>query len=146
MRIYVCLILLLAACSPNKKMVLTMSERMTNRWKGATETNVVNGVGSYQSKVNTQDGYKLRFDYSYDMVSKLEKELPLRTTATVGSRDSKGNPVLVPKNNPAPVVNNQRYNTQRIVKYMDFYFDAAQRVQQVVAEGYPDSVYYVKRK
>ncbi len=123
-----------------------MGESLSAKWKGATETNVINGIGAYHTKTNTLDGYVLRFDYSYDMVSKLSKEQPVRATASVGSRDAKGNPVLVPRNNPQTTVNNPRYNADKVVRYMDFYFDKSGKVDHVMAEGYPDSVYYIKHK
>jgi hypothetical protein len=142
-KLLILLLLSAAACSPYKKTILTMGEQMTNRFKGATEKEVLDAMGTGHTRAEQANGYLLRFDYSYNITGKLQQPnaAPTRTT------DRNGQPILVQKNSVAPPTqySNTRYNASRVNKFLEFYFDIGKRVQYVYAEGYPDSVVLVKR-
>src|SRR5476649_1181227 len=53
----------LLACSPYKKVTLTLSDRLTTRWKGTEEKLVLEAMGAYSTKIPKPDGYALRYDY-----------------------------------------------------------------------------------
>ena len=135
----------LIACSPYKKVTLSASERLTKKWKGASQENVKEVYGSYKRKIILSDGYLLSYDYSYAI--KLATA-PLQSSnfrATVSSSNS--SPMLPPSSNSY----NDHYHDQigiadSVIKRIDFVFDKSQHVNYVEAEGFPDSVYYVKRK
>lgn len=143
-KLLVLLLFTAASCSPYKKSVLTMGEQMTKRFKGATEKEVLDAMGTGHTRAEQANGYLLRFDYSYNITGKLQQPAaaPPRTT------DRNGQPILVQKNSIAPPTqySNTRYNASRVSKFLEFYFDSTKRVQYVYAEGYQDSVILVKRK
>ena len=114
-----------------------MSERMTNRWKGSTSTQVINAMGSFHSLTKTSDGLILRFDYSYPVVTLPQKENGFQVKASTQPNS------LAPRPASEYHSNEQR---DSVIKRMDFYFDKTEHLQYVVATGFPDSVYYVKRK
>jgi hypothetical protein len=139
--IFVGLVLSLSflACSPYKKVALSMSDRLTERWKGSTEGEVIKSIGSYKTKQPRPDGYIIRFDYSY----------ALATPAT----SSSGVHLGISNQPTSPMVPAEAHSTppgvggaaDSVIHRFDFYFDGSSHVQSVTATGYPDSVYYVKR-
>ncbi|HLK30752.1 MAG TPA: hypothetical protein VKT28_19400 [Puia sp.] len=128
------------ACSPYKKIVLSASERLTKDWKGASEMNVSKAYGAYKQKVVLPDGYLLRFDYSYAAVPVV---LPSNNVQVRASNQHTTSPML-PRATDS--YNNNRSAADSIIKRIDFIFDKSQHVQYVEATGFPDSVYYIKRK
>ncbi|MEN9684601.1 MAG: hypothetical protein RLZZ28_387, partial [Bacteroidota bacterium] len=117
-------------------------------WAGSSETDVLNQLGNYKKRTTQSVGYSLLFDYSLQNVSPLSKQVPNSQNLVVTHLDSKGNPILVPKTNMAntAAMQNSRYAVNQQQKFMEFYFDSSSKVTYVYAEGYPDSVYYVRRK
>jgi hypothetical protein len=136
--LYVLLCFYLLACSPYKKITLTASDRLTKRWAGATEQTVKSSVGPYKEKSPTPDGYVLRFDYSYLNIEALKKSNGFQVKAS-----NQPSSIMTPRPNDD---NNHRSIEDSVIIRMDFYFDKSQHVQYVMAAGFPDSVYYVKRK
>lgn len=130
----------LVACSPYKKVTLTMGDQLTQKWKGATERAVVDAVGSYKSKVSQPDGYIIRFDYSYLHIDPQKNTSGTQFRASASTQQQN---YFVPR--PSNNFPGSRSMGDSVIRYMDFYFDKAQHVQYVYAAGYPDSVYYVKR-
>jgi hypothetical protein len=123
-----------------------MSEMQTAKWKGAAEQRVLENLGDYKKKKAQTDGYSLLFDYSTTTVGKLVNRNVNTPTMQVTQRDARGNPVLVNRTSPAPAVPIPGYSTSQYTRYMEFFFDKEGRVTYVYAEGYPDSVAYVKRR
>jgi hypothetical protein len=128
----------LIACSPYKKITLSASDRLTKHWAGATEQAVKASVGPYKEKLPMADGYLLRFDYSYLNVEALKKSTGFQVKAS-----NQPSSIMTPRPNDD---NNHRSIEDSVIIRMDFYFDKSQHVQYVMAAGFPDSVYYVKRK
>ncbi len=123
-----------------------MSEQQTDRWKGANEAAVINALGAYKLRTPHDDGYILHFDYSYaKRISKLGAEPSLRARVAASSTNyGLKDPGLVPAYNTNP--SDRRYAPDSVIKYMDFFFTKTGNVGSVYSQGYPDSVYYVKRK
>lgn len=141
--IYSCIAVLLLACSPYKKVTVTMSEIQTNKWKGATEATVLDALGEYKKKEPDENGYSLLFDYSHTTVSKLYNAKDA-ISIRANNKPAQG---LTPRDNPPrsdPAA--RTYSTDQTVKQMEFHFDKTNHVTVVYAQGYPDSVSYVKRK
>ncbi len=141
----VLLIGLSVACSPYKKTTLTAGQYLTNRWKGADEITVTKAIGTYQSRAEEDKGFMMLFDYSYTLVNKNSTAVPVNKGLQVGNFDSKNNPILANKTPTYIPDNRNRSSENRVVKFMEFHFDSTRRVKYVYAEGFPDSVYYVKR-
>jgi hypothetical protein len=59
----VIVLLCLVACSPYKKITLTASDRLTEKWKGASQASVNTAYGTYKRKIIMPDGYLLSFDF-----------------------------------------------------------------------------------
>jgi hypothetical protein len=138
----------LLACSPYKKVTLTMSEQLTTRWKGAGPDAVVAAIGTFKSKTPHDEGYILRFDFSYakpttfSPSSNSAYKIEVGSSTPYNSRMATG---LVPRTNPSPDV--KRFlASDSVIKFMEFYFDKTGTVNSVYAQGYPDSIYYVKRR
>jgi hypothetical protein len=134
--LWICLI----ACSPYKKVTVSMSDRLTKRWKGATEQAVNASVGSYKQRAILPDGFLLRFDYSYISIPQQKKSNDFQVKAS-----------NQPSSPMTPLSNDSYYNDHRsaddsVIIRMDFYFDKSRHVQYVQATGFPDSVYYIKRR
>jgi hypothetical protein len=130
----------LMGCSPYKKMEVSMSDRMTKRWLGATEQMVMATVGSYKQKATLPDGYLLRFDYSYQLLK------PLKNTSDFQVKTSnRQSGIMTPQPDNSPY-NEHRNADDSVIKRMDFYFDQFRHVRYVAATGFEDSVYYVKRR
>jgi hypothetical protein len=82
----------LFACSPYKKITLSASDRLIKLWGGATEQAVKESVGPYKQKSPTEDGYLLRFDYSYINVEALKKSNGFQMKAS-----NQPNSIMVPR-------------------------------------------------
>ncbi|MBS1935804.1 MAG: hypothetical protein JST96_17525 [Bacteroidetes bacterium] len=136
--IYLLVFIFILSCSPYKKITLTASDRLTKNWHGATEQTVSNAYGAYKEKTNVTDGYIMRFDYSYLSISPLAKSGDVQVHAST----QRSSPMLPPSHDTY----NQRSADDSVIRRIDFYFDKSDHVQYVIAAGFPDSVYYVKRK
>ena len=137
--IYAVLFICLLACSPYKKVTLTATERLTKTWQGATEQTVSKTYGYYKEKNTLTDGYLMRFDYSYLLPVTLKKSSDFQIKAS----NQRTSPMLPQSNNS---YGNGRSSDDSVIKRIDLYFDKSQHVQSVIATGFPDTVYYVKRK
>jgi len=134
------LFIYLIACSPYKKVTLTASDRLTKAWQGSTEQTVNKAYGYYKEKKILQDGYLIRFDYSYLLpVTALKKSSDFQVKAS-----NQPSSPMVPRSNDSYTKN--RNPDDSVIRRIDFYFDKSQHVQHVVATGLPDTVYYVKKK
>jgi hypothetical protein len=133
---YIILILMIG-CSPYKKVVVTGSEQLTNRWKGQTEQAVRGSLGPYKSKFDLPDGYFVLYDYSYILPPQLKKSGEFQVSASTQQSNLMAPPT------PQP---DHRSPDDSVIRRMYFYFDKAHLVQSVQATGFPDSVYMVKRK
>jgi hypothetical protein len=133
--LYAFLILALG-CSPYKKVVVSKTDQLTNRWKGQPEENVRKVMGSYRSKSRLPDGYLIRYDYSYLLPAAVSKSDNFQVRATTQSN------IMT----PAPTHEEHASPDDSVIRRMDFYFDNTRHVQYVQATGFPDSVYLVKRK
>ena len=136
---YILLPAIVAACSPYKKITLTASDRLTQQWHGATEAAVNTAYGMYKQKSSVADGYLLSFDYSYTPVTPYQK--PANYQVSVSRQRSI---TEIPR--PAERTDNHPDINNLVVRRIDFYFDKTKHVEHVQAVGFPDSVYYVKRK
>ena len=133
------LITCLLACSPYKKVVLSDSDRLTKNWKGVSETNVLKAYGAYKHKYPASDGYLLSFDYSY-----ASRPAPAASgNIQVKASNQRSSPML-PSSQDS--YSGQRTGVDSVIKRIDFFFDKSQHVQYVQTIGFPDSVYYIKRK
>jgi hypothetical protein len=138
LNIYTLVLIFICACSPYKKITLTASDRLTKDWHGATQQAVYKAYGSYKEKRNAPDGFILRFDYSYLSISPLQKSGDVQVHAST----QRSSPMLPASHDTY----NQRSADDSVIRRIDFYFDKSEHVQYVIAAGFPDSVYYVKRK
>ena len=141
MKSYLPLIFLttLLACSPYKKVVLSDSDRLTKNWKGVTEMDVLKAYGTYKHKYSASNGYLLSFDYSY-----ASRPVPASSGNVQIKASNQPSSPMLPR--PSEPDNSHRAGTDSIIKRIDFFFDKSQHVQYVETIGFPDSVYYVKRK
>jgi hypothetical protein len=130
-------LILMMGCSPYKKVVVTGSEQMTNRWKGQTEQAVRSSLGPCKLKSDLPEGYFLLYDYSYVLPPQLNKSGDFQVRASTQQSS--------PMTPPPPQPDHQSPDDS-VIRRMYFYFDKAQRVQSVQATGFPDSVYMVKKK
>ena len=137
----VILLISLVACSPYKKITLSASDRLTAKWKGASQASVNTAYGTYKRKVILPDGYLLSFDYSYALKSFPASSQTGDFQAKIS--DNRSSPMLPPATNP---YNGQTGMADSVIHRIDFVFDTSQHVKYVEAIGLPDSVYYVKRK
>ncbi len=123
-----------------------MSDRLTTRWKGSEEKSVLEAMGAYSTKIPKPEGYALRYDYSFAII----------TNHTTLSKDTKGLQIkagtdrnansITPRAEPGiPTYREPGTRPDSVIKSIDFYFDRSKRVVSVYAEGYPDSVFYMKR-
>ena len=133
------LFIYLIACSPYKKVILTASDRLTKTWQGATEQSVSKTYGYYKEKSILADGYLIRFDYSYLLPVTLKKSSEVQVRAST----QQSSPML-PRSNES--YSKTGSSDDSVIRRLVFYFDKTQHVQSVIATGFPDTVYYVKRK
>jgi hypothetical protein len=123
-----------------------MSEVQTAKWKGTAEPRVLESLGEYRKKKSQTEGYSLLFDYSTTTVGKLMTRTVSAQPLQVTQRDAKGNPVLTNRTPASPGLPATSYTTSQYTRFMEFFFDNTGHVTFVHAEGYPDSVTYVRRK
>lgn len=138
-KVFSFLLMGLVACSPNKKITVPADEVFTRRWKGSSEQSVQASMGPYKAKKTIQEGFLLRFDYSYVISPALSKnEVQIRASNQQSS-------AMNPWSNTSHS-GDHRSPDDSVVRRLDFYFDKSMRVQHVTSEGFPDSVYYIKRR
>ena len=58
------ILILFVACSPYKKVTISMSKMQTNNWLNKSEQAVISSFGNYKRKEKIDSGYKISFDYS----------------------------------------------------------------------------------
>ncbi len=140
---------LLTACSPYKKIVITMSNIQTENWIDKSESNVISKLGPYKTKTLNETGYILLFDYSsYNHTP--QKAQPAtnyepKMNASVGRNRQIIQPTTYVTTSAKPGLDVNKFEIIR-EKAMKFYFDKNKNVIYVDAIGYPDSVRYELRK
>ena len=142
-----CIVILFVACSPNKKVTISMSTIQTNNWYNKSEQEVISSFGNYKRKEKTDSGYKISFDYSsYRVPNKIYSNSNNSFNNTVV--DKQGNLLRQPTD--AMPNNTIRSNNTQLevvnLKYLEFYFNKNGKVSYVISSGYPDSVRYELRK
>ena len=143
-----CIVILFVACSPNKKVTISMSTIQTNNWYNKSEQEVISSFGNYKRKEKTDSGYKIMFDYSSYRVPNNKIYTKSYNISNSNIVDKRGN-LLVQRTDAIPNNTIQSNNTQLEVinlKYLEFYFNKNGKVSYVIASGYPDSVRYELRK
>ena len=140
-------LLLLAACSPYRKIVIPMSQIQTANWLDKPEDYVITKLGPYKTKTLNETGYILSFDYSTYNRSLKKNQTNDNYEVNVGPGN---NGQIIP---PTTYVNTWAkpgldVNQYEIIKekVMKFYFNKNKNVIYVDAIGYPDSVRYELRK
>src|SRR5664279_2772349 len=123
------LLICMLGCSPYKKVTVTGSEQLTNRWKGQTEKAVRSSYGSYKSKSDLSDGFLLRYDYSYLLPAQLQKTSNFQISAS-NQQSGVMNPQARDPQHPAA--------DDSVIRRMDFYFDKTAHVKYVESTGFPD--------
>ena len=139
-RIILCFCITIAACSPYKKVTLTKSEQLSEHWKNATAATVVTAMGD-PKRIQMPDGYMLKFNYSYARVLPYKSKSGIQVRAAFTTQVNS----ITPRANDGPQTA-PRSAEDSVIKYLEFYFDRSDHVRYVNAVGYPDSIYYVKRK
>ena len=142
------ILILFVACSPYKKVTISMSEIQTNNGLNKSEQDVISSLGNYKRKEKIDSGYKISFDYSSYRVPNNKIYTKSYNISNTNIVDKKGN-LLVQRTDAMPNNNMQNYNNQLEVvnlKYLEFYFDKNRKVSYVLASGYPDSIRYELRK
>jgi hypothetical protein len=141
-------LLLFAACSPYKKIVIPMSQIQTINWMDKSEDFVTTKLGPYKAKTLNEKGYILLFDFStYNRTPK--KHNTTNNDFQVDMDLSQNRGVFPPTTyvttsaKPGLDVNKFEIIKERVLK---FYFDNNKKVMYVDAIGYPDSVRYELRK
>jgi len=123
-----------------------MSDRLTTRWKGTEEKSVLESMGAYSNKIPKPEGYALRYDYSYAIIT--NHSIPLKDPKGLqikAGTDRSANSIT-PRAEPGiPTYRENATRPDSVIKSIDFYFDKTKHVKYVYAEGYPDSVFYTKR-
>lgn len=143
-----CIVILFVACSPNKKVTISMSTIQTNNWYNKSEQEVISSFGNYKRKEKTDSGYKIMFDYSSYRVPNNKIYTKSYNISNSNIVDKRGN-LLVQRTDAIPNNTIQSNNTQLEVinlKYLEFYFNKNGKVSYVISSGYPDSVRYELRK
>ena len=142
------ILILFVACSPYKKVTISMSKMQTNNWLNKSEQAVISSFGNYKRKEKIDSGYKISFDYSSYRVPTNKTYTNNYNISNNDAIDNKGN-LLLQRTDAMPNKTVQNYNTQLEVinlKYLEFYFDYNGKVLYVIASGYPDSIRYELRK
>jgi hypothetical protein len=141
-------LLLFAACSPYKKIVIPMSQIQTLNWMDKSEDFVTTKLGPYKAKTLNEKGYVLLFDFStYNRTPK--KNNTTNNDFQVDMDISQNRGVFPPTTyvttsaKPGLDVNKFEIIKESVLK---FYFDNNKKVMYVDAIGYPDSVRYELRK
>jgi len=139
--LYAFLFINLIACSPYKKVTVTASDRLTKRWQGATEQAVRASVGPFKERMVLPDGFLLRFDYSYVTI----QPQPKNSNGFQIKASNQQSGIMTPQSNDS-YQDRHRSPDDSVIRRMDFYLDKTEHVQSVMATGFPDSVYYIKRR
>jgi hypothetical protein len=145
---FLILFVLLFACSPYKKVTISMSEIQTKSWMGKSESDIVNQLGNYKQRDIIDRGFKLIYDYStYRMPVK-----PNGVTVGISNNqilDNRGNLMVsrmdARSNNMTTNYRNQQLEAVK-VKVLEFYLDKDKKVEFVNALGYPDSIHFELRR
>jgi hypothetical protein len=145
------IIFLFITCSPYKKIRITMSQLHTMNWQNKTEAEVISKFGQYKRKESLSQGYKIIFDYS---------------TYIIPKKIAQANDYSIHVSNNSPIDNQGRMQQQRTeftssnnrtssinqlqeianLKTLEFFFDQNNKVNYVIANGFPDSIRYEIRK
>jgi hypothetical protein len=139
----------LIACSPYKKIIITMSKIQTENWMDKPEAMVITKLGPYKTKTLNETGYVLLFDYSSYNHTPQKKPAPTNyqhnVNASVGNNRQIIQPTTYVTTSAKPGLDVNQFEIIR-EKAMKFYFDKNKNVIYVEAIGYPDSVRYELRK
>ena len=140
-------LLLLAACSPYKKIVIPMSTLQTDIWMDKPEALVISKLGPYKTKTLNETGYILSFDYSSYNHTPQKAQTPTNYQPNVNAGNNRQiiQPTTYVTSSAKPRLDVIQFEIIR-EKAMKFYFDKNKNVIYVDAIGYPDSVRYELRK
>ena len=142
-------IVILTACSPYKKIVITMSNIQTENWMDKPESNVISKLGPYKTKTLNEMGYVLLFDYSSYNHTPQKAQPPTKYQPNMNASVGRNRQLIQPTNyvttSAKPGLDVNKFEIIR-EKAMKFYFDKNKNVIYVDAIGYPDSVRYELRK
>jgi outer membrane protein assembly factor BamE (lipoprotein component of BamABCDE complex) len=141
-------LLLLAACSPYKKIVISMSKIQTDNWMDKPEALVISKLGPYKAKTLNETGYVLLFDYSSYNYTPQKKQAPANYQPNVNEVNNYMQiiqPTTYVTTSAKPRLDVNQFEIIK-EKAMKFYFDKNKNVIYVDAIGYPDSVRYELRK
>ena len=141
-------LLLLAACSPYKKIVIPMSKIQTDNWMDKPEALVISKLGPYKAKTLNEMGYVLLFDYSSYNHTTQKAQPPTNyqpnMDASIGTNGQLIQPTTYVTTSAKPRLDVNQFEIIK-EKAMKFYFDKNKNVIYVDAIGYPDSVRYELR-
>ena len=148
--IIIYLAMLFIACSPYKKIIVSMSEMQTKNWLDKSEDEVVMKLGPFKNKTIVENGYKLFFDYSTYRVP-VNISSSYSYTANVPNYNmvnNKGRLVSTSNSFASTPIRTNASPLLEIVKErtLYFFFDKDRKVSYVLASGYPDSIRYELRK
>ncbi len=142
-------LLVIFSCSPYKKVTVSASEYMTKNMRGSTHADVIRSLGTYTKRTDTENGYTLLFDYSFTLNDGANKTQNYKKVNDYRP----ANPALDPqKMNIDPRSNSEKqpsmaqFGDTKMAKFLEVSFDREGRVQNVNAEGFPDSIKYVQKK
>ncbi len=140
---------LLTACSPYKKIVITMSNIQTENWMDKPESNVISKLGPYKTKTLNETGYILLFDYSSYNHTPQKAQPPTNYEPNMNTNVRNNRQIIQPTtyvtSSAKPRLDINQFEIIK-EKAMRFYFDKNKNVIYVDAIGYPDSVRYELRK
>ena len=147
---FIYLTIFLIACSPYKKIIVSMSEIQSKNWLGKSEEEVIIKLGPFKNKTIVENGYKLFFDYSTYRVP-VNISSSYRYTAHVPNYNmvnNKGKLVSASSSFTSTPIKTTASPLLEIVKErtLYFFFDKDKKVNYVDAHGYPDSIRYELRK
>ena len=134
-------LLLLAACSTYKKIVIPMSTLQTDIWIDKSEALVISKLGPYKTKTLNETGYILLFDYSSYNHTPQKAQAPTKyqPNVNVGNNRQIIQPTTYVTSSAKPRLDVNQFEIVK-EKAMKFYFDKNKKVIYVNALGYPDSV------
>ncbi len=140
---------LLTACSPYKKIVITMSKIQTENWMDKPEAMVISKLGPYKTKTLNETGYILLFDYSSYNHTPQKAQPPTNYEPNMNTNVRNNRQIIQPTtyvtSSAKPRLDINQFEIIK-EKAMRFYFDKNKNVIYVDAIGYPDSVRYELRK
>ena len=141
-------IFFLTACSPYKKIVISMSKLQTDNWLNKSEAEVITKLGAYKNKTLNETGYMLLFDYSAYSRTPIFMPAPATNNNTRPTVNNKNRLIIEPTQyvttSARPALDNNRFNVIN-EKVLEFYFNKNKKVIYVNALGYLDSVRYELR-